>query len=198
MSSLTGHEFSPGPAGMPAAKSSISFVDGQAGVLEYRGIPIEELAEQSSFLETSYLLLSDRLPTRAELDRFTTDSEAPAGDDSPKTGEAALRPIGQARTLFPLRIGRRSGPGWGRAVARQRRPRQRRLLLRCAVQSHGTRSRFLPMCVCHGTSERWLAHWLEDNKRFRPDQIYEGRRSRAYVSIDRRLENPSNPSRPER
>jgi citrate synthase len=73
MSSLTGHEFSPGLAGVPAAKSSISFVDGQAGVLEYRGIPIEELAERSSFLETSYLLLYDRLPTRVELDRFTAD-----------------------------------------------------------------------------------------------------------------------------
>lgn len=73
MSSLAGHEFSPGLAGVPAAKSSISFVDGQAGVLEYRGIPIEELAERSSFLETSYLLLYDRLPTKTELDRFTTD-----------------------------------------------------------------------------------------------------------------------------
>lgn len=67
------HEFSPGLAGVAAAKSSISFVNGQAGVLEYRGIRIEELAHQSSFMEISYLLLYDRLPTQAELDKFSAD-----------------------------------------------------------------------------------------------------------------------------
>lgn len=73
MNARTIQEFSPGLAGVPAAKSSISFVDGEAGLLEYRGIRIEELAEQSSFLETTYLLLYDRLPTQTELDRFTAD-----------------------------------------------------------------------------------------------------------------------------
>jgi citrate synthase len=67
------HEFSPGLAGVPAARSSISFVDGQTGLLEYRGIRIEELAEQSSFLESTYLLLHDELPAKIELDRFTAD-----------------------------------------------------------------------------------------------------------------------------
>lgn len=67
------HEFSPGLAGVPAARSSISFVDGQIGLLEYRGIRIEELAEHSSFLESTYLLLSDQLPTQSQLDRFTAD-----------------------------------------------------------------------------------------------------------------------------
>ena len=66
-------DFFPGLAGIPAAKSSISFVDGEQGVLEYRGIRIEELAEQSSFLETAFLLLFDRLPTRQEFEQFTTD-----------------------------------------------------------------------------------------------------------------------------
>ena len=65
------HEFSPGLAGVPAARSSISFVDGQMGLLEYRGIRIEELAEHSSFLESTYLLLYDQLPAQTELDRFT-------------------------------------------------------------------------------------------------------------------------------
>ncbi len=65
--------FSPGLAGVPAAKSTISYVDGRSGLLEYRGIRIEELAEHSSFMETTYLLLYDRLPTQAELDRFFTD-----------------------------------------------------------------------------------------------------------------------------
>ena len=69
----TPQEFSPGLAGVPAAKSSVSFVDGQTGLLEYRGIRIEELAQHSSFLETTYLLLYDELPAQTELDRFTDD-----------------------------------------------------------------------------------------------------------------------------
>lgn len=67
------HDFMPGLAGVPAARSRISDVDGQAGILEYRGIRIEELAAKSTFLETAYLLLFNRLPTQVELDRFTAD-----------------------------------------------------------------------------------------------------------------------------
>ena len=67
------HDFFPGLAGVPAAKSKISFVDGEQGILEYRGIPIEELAEKSSFPETSFLLLYDRLPTQPELYQFESD-----------------------------------------------------------------------------------------------------------------------------
>jgi citrate synthase len=48
-------EFRPGLEGIPAAQSSISYVDGQKGLLEYRGIRIEELAAKSTFLETAYL-----------------------------------------------------------------------------------------------------------------------------------------------
>jgi citrate synthase len=66
-------EFSPGLAGVPVTNSSISFVDGQTGVLEYRGIRIEELAMQSHFLETTYLLLYGELPAQTELDQFTAD-----------------------------------------------------------------------------------------------------------------------------
>lgn len=67
------HDFMPGLAGVPAARSGISDVDGQNGILEYRGIRIEELAAKSTFLETAYLLLFSRLPTRMELERFTAD-----------------------------------------------------------------------------------------------------------------------------
>jgi citrate synthase len=66
-------EFSPGLAGVPATRSKISFVDGQAGLLEYRGIRIEELAVHSTFLETTYLLLFGRLPTEEKLSRFVAD-----------------------------------------------------------------------------------------------------------------------------
>jgi len=63
-------EFKPGLEGVPATLSSISYVDGQKGLLEYRGISIEELAVKSSFLETSYLLIWGVLPTKEELEAF--------------------------------------------------------------------------------------------------------------------------------
>src|SRR5574337_932987 len=63
----------PGLEGIPAAESAISFIDGEEGVLEYRGIPVEVLAEKSTFLEVAYLLIFGNLPSKAELDKFTTD-----------------------------------------------------------------------------------------------------------------------------
>jgi citrate synthase len=63
-------EYIPGLSNIPAAQSSISFVDGQRGLLEYRGIPIEELTQKSTFLETAYLLIWGHLPTESELDAF--------------------------------------------------------------------------------------------------------------------------------
>lgn len=67
------HDFMPGLAGVPAAKSAISDVDGTRGILEYRGIRVEELCQHSSFLETSYLLLFGRLPNAGELTQWVTD-----------------------------------------------------------------------------------------------------------------------------
>ncbi len=67
------HDFMPGLAGIPAATSSVSDVDGQRGILEYRGIRVEELCAQSSYLETAYLLLFGHLPSRAELQQWITD-----------------------------------------------------------------------------------------------------------------------------
>ena len=63
-------EYRAGLEGVPATQSSISFVDGQKGILEYRGIPIQDLAEKSTFLETAYLLIWQELPTQAELEEF--------------------------------------------------------------------------------------------------------------------------------
>ncbi len=50
--------------------SAITFIDGERGILQYRGYPIEELAEKSSFLEVAYLLIWGHLPTKAELEDF--------------------------------------------------------------------------------------------------------------------------------
>lgn len=70
---MTACEYKPGLEGVPAAQSSVSFVDGQKGILEYRGIPIEELAEKSGFVEMSYLLIWGYLPTKAELEEFEAE-----------------------------------------------------------------------------------------------------------------------------
>ncbi len=61
------HEFVPGLEGVPIAESAISFVDGLKGVLEYRGIRIQNLAEHSTYEETAHLLLKGDLPDQAAL-----------------------------------------------------------------------------------------------------------------------------------
>ncbi len=61
----------PGYANTGACTSDITFMDGEKGILRYRGIPVEELAENSTFIETSYLLINRRLPSRSELTSFS-------------------------------------------------------------------------------------------------------------------------------
>ncbi len=60
----------PGYANTGSCKSAITFIDGEKGILRYRGIPIEQLAEKSTFLEVAYLLIYGTLPTRKQLDDF--------------------------------------------------------------------------------------------------------------------------------
>ena len=60
----------PGLAGIPAAESAVSYIDGKAGVLEYRGIPIQELTQHSTFEESAFLVLEGRLPGADELAAF--------------------------------------------------------------------------------------------------------------------------------
>jgi len=54
-----------------SCQSRIAFIDGEKGILRYRGIPIEELAEGSTFLQAAYLLIFGKLPTESELERFS-------------------------------------------------------------------------------------------------------------------------------
>jgi citrate synthase len=56
-----------------SCRSSITYIDGDKGILEYRGYPIEQLAEQSSYLEVAYLLVHGELPTQPQLDQWTND-----------------------------------------------------------------------------------------------------------------------------
>ncbi len=60
-----------GYANTGSCTSSITFMDGEKGILRYRGIPVEELAEKATFKETVYLLINGRLPNREELTRFS-------------------------------------------------------------------------------------------------------------------------------
>jgi citrate synthase len=62
----------PGFANTGSCQSSITFMDGERGILRYRGIPVEQLAEHSRFVETAYLLINGELPTSKELDRFSS------------------------------------------------------------------------------------------------------------------------------
>src|ERR1700746_479825 len=63
------------PAYMATAscRSAITFIDGEKGILEYRGYPIEQLAEQSNYLEVAYLLVHGHLPSQTELDAWVHD-----------------------------------------------------------------------------------------------------------------------------
>lgn len=61
--------FDPGYGNTGACKSAITYMDGEKGILRYRGIPIEQLAEHSTFVETAFLLITGKLPTREELTR---------------------------------------------------------------------------------------------------------------------------------
>lgn len=62
--------YDPGFTSTASCKSSITFIDGDEGVLLHRGYPIEQLAESGSFIETCYLLLNGELPNKAQLDEF--------------------------------------------------------------------------------------------------------------------------------
>ncbi|NEP13064.1 MAG: citrate synthase [Symploca sp. SIO2C1] len=70
---MTVCEYKPGLENIAAAQSSISHVDGKQGILEYRGIGIEELASKSNFLEAAYLLIWGELPRQEELEAFEHD-----------------------------------------------------------------------------------------------------------------------------
>ena len=56
-----------------SCRSAITYIDGEAGILQHRGYPIEQLCEQSSYLEVAYLLVFGELPTEAQLERWVFD-----------------------------------------------------------------------------------------------------------------------------
>jgi citrate synthase len=65
--------YDPAYTNTASCKSRVTFIDGDAGILNYRGYPIEQLAEQSTFLDTAYLILNGELPSPAQATEFTYD-----------------------------------------------------------------------------------------------------------------------------
>ena len=65
--------FDPAFTNTASCRSSITYIDGEAGILEHRGIPIEQLCEHSTFLEVAYLLVFGELPTRPQLEAWVFD-----------------------------------------------------------------------------------------------------------------------------
>jgi citrate synthase len=63
--------YDPGFMNTASCQSRITYIDGDKGILRYRGYPIEQIAEKSTFLETAYLILNGELPTQAQLDDFS-------------------------------------------------------------------------------------------------------------------------------
>jgi citrate synthase len=72
----TDYEYVPGLAGVPAARTSVCYLDGNIGKLQYRGYPVEVLAERCTFEEVTYLLLFGKLPNAAELATFDAELKA--------------------------------------------------------------------------------------------------------------------------
>jgi citrate synthase len=65
--------YDPGFVNTASTRSSVTFIDGDKGILEYRGYPIEQLAEQSNYLEVAYLLVNGSLPNKAEYEAWAHD-----------------------------------------------------------------------------------------------------------------------------
>ena len=65
--------YDPGYKNTGATKSAITYLDGEEGILRYRGYSIEELADKSTFLEVAYLLIHGELPTKSQLDSFESE-----------------------------------------------------------------------------------------------------------------------------
>jgi citrate synthase len=97
-------QFSKGLEGIVAAETRMSFIDGEKGILEYVGIPIDALARNSTFEETVFLLWNGRLPKKAELEAFTLELRAcydlPAGfEDRIRNVPREAGPMHMLRTM---------------------------------------------------------------------------------------------------
>jgi len=105
--------YDPAFANTASCRSAITYIDGEAGILQHRGIPIEQLSEQSTYLEVAYLLIFGELPTPAQLERWVYDvtHHTFAHEDIKKFNEAfrhdahpmgmLLANVGALSTFYP-------------------------------------------------------------------------------------------------
>ena len=124
-------------------RSAITFIDGEKGILRYRGIPIEQFTAKPNFVEVAWLLIFGRLPRQEELERFsdllTANELLHEGREAPVPAHPARRPadghplghLEQPGLLPPavLGPGRRGIAGRGGRAADQQGPHHRRVLL---------------------------------------------------------------------
>ena len=111
----------PGFGNTGACRSAITFIDGEKGILRYRGYAIEELAEKSTFLEVAWLLLHGELPTRGRAGDL--HGRRHAAHDAARGLPALLRRAAEGRAPDAGLLRRRS-PRWRRST-RSRRPTER-------------------------------------------------------------------------
>ena len=83
--------YDPGFTSTASTESHITFIDGDKGVLQYRGYSIGDLAEHSTFLESCYLLLYGELPTEAQMDELSQDVRDILADNVPKDLRTAVK-----------------------------------------------------------------------------------------------------------
>ena len=93
----------PGYKNTGSCESAITFLDGDKGILRYRGYSIEELAEKASFLEVAFLLIFGELPNQEQLDKFHKDIKAKSVVDI-KLGDEILVHVGPGATHFGTAI----------------------------------------------------------------------------------------------
>ncbi len=106
--------FDPAFTNTASCRSSVTFIDGDAGILEHRGYSIEQLCEKSTFLEVAYLLIFGELPTGPQLDRWTFDithhtyrargparSSSRASATTPHPMGMLLAGVGALSTFYP-------------------------------------------------------------------------------------------------
>ena len=90
-----------------ACRSRITYIDGDKGILEYRGYPIEQLAEHSTYLETAYLIIFGELPTKTQLADWTKEITFHSRDIRRVDGQIELRrPQRRVLLLFISRVQR--------------------------------------------------------------------------------------------
>ena len=109
--------FDPGFMATASTESKITYIDGDAGVLLYRGYPVEQLAEKSSFLEVATLLINGTLPTKTELDAFHQFDHAPHHGE--RAAAAAFSRV-FITTRIRWRWSRRWWPRWPRSITTPR------------------------------------------------------------------------------